>query len=449
MPHPSTSLRFLDLFAGCGGLTAGLTAAGHIHVAGVEKSHMAAATYSANHTATDPIGDWRAAGVHAARPIAEQLADGICLAGVEEVVTDPDASAWLENARIDAIVGGPPCQGFSMNGTRSTGDPRDTLVWPMLQLVDRLAPRFVVIENVEGMAAAKGDERAVFDAAGEHLAALGYAVQPCNVDAAHYAVPQSRRRLLLIADLHRPTGVREPFESGHATGMLAPPDLFPVPTTPHRPITVAEALFDIDCDGYTTGVDDLGVYGDTVAGRWRAARRAGRTDPLPNHELTRHSPTVVQRYRLLRAVHAAGLDPRLIPAAAKAEDPSLLAPYDSLSVAGVCQPGETVAQAAWRLRSRKRTQRVWDPDQPAPTLGTQSQDWIHPEVPRNPSPREMARLQSFDDGYAFAGKVHTGGLKRRTETPTLTQIGNAVPPLLGRAIGQALSAAAAVLAMAA
>lgn len=445
MPHPSTPLRFLDLFAGCGGLTAGLTAAGHTHVAGVEKSHMAAATYSANHTATDPISDWRTAGDHAARPIAEQLADGICLAGVEEVVADPDASAWLANARIDAIVGGPPCQGFSMNGTRSTGDPRDTLVWPMLQLVQRLAPRFVVIENVEGMAAAKGDERAVFDAAGEHLAALGYAVQPCTVDAAHYAVPQSRRRLLLIADLAGPTGVRDPFESGHATGMIGPPDLFPVPTTPHRPITVAEALFDIDCDGYTTGVDDLGVYGDTVAGRWRAARRAGRTDPLPNHELTRHSPAVVQRYRLLRAVHAAGLDPRLIPAAAKADDPSLLLPYNALSVAGVCEPGETVAQAAWRLRSRKRTQRVWDPDQPAPTLGTQSQDWIHPDVPRNPSPREMARIQSWSDSFVFRGKVHTGGLKRRYETPTLTQIGNAVPPLLGEAIGRCLSAAALAL----
>ncbi|AXV10180.1 Modification methylase HphIA (plasmid) [Euzebya pacifica] len=402
---------------------------------------MAAATYSANHTATDPISDWRTAGDHAARPIIEQLDTGICLAGVEEVVADPDAVAWLAAADIDAIVGGPPCQGFSMNGTRTDGDPRDTLVWPMLQLVERLAPRFVVIENVEGMAAAKGDGKAVFDAAGEHLAALGYAVQPCTVDAAHYAVPQSRRRLLLIADLGRPAGVREPFDSGDATGLLAPPDLFPVPTTPHRPITVAEALFDIDCDGYTTGPDDLGVYGSNVAGRWRAARRAGRTDPLPNHELTRHSPTVVQRYRLLLAVHAAGLDPRLIPAAAKANDPSLLAPYDTLSVAGVCQPGETVAEAAWRLRSRKRTQRVWDPDKPAPTLGTQSQDWIHPTAPRNPSPREMARLQSFPDGYLLRGKVHTGGLKRRVETPTLTQVGNAVPPLLGEAIGKCLAAA--------
>ena len=152
---PTPSLRYLDLFAGCGGLSTGLVAAGHTAVAAVEKSTMAAATYAANHLAANPIPDWRDVSTHAARPIADQLAAGICLAGVEDVAADPAAGRFLADAALDAIVGGPPCQGFSTNGRRAVGDPRDELVWSMLHLVERLAPRFVVIENVAGMRTAK------------------------------------------------------------------------------------------------------------------------------------------------------------------------------------------------------------------------------------------------------------------------------------------------------
>lgn len=438
---PITSPRFLDLFAGCGGLTAGMAAAGWTHVAAVEKSPMAAATYSANHIVGDPLPDASDPHGHTSRPLADQLAGGLAVCGVEEVAADPQALEFLDAAAIDAVVGGPPCQGFSHNGRRWTGDPRDELVWPMLDIVERIAPRFVVIENVIGMAASKDDGPPVFDAAASRLAELGYGVQPCVVDAAQYGVPQRRRRVLLIADLNGPSGIRAKWVSTGVDTLFGPPLLAPAPTTPTEPITVGQALLDLDADGYTGPPGDGGLYGQTAAGRWRAARRGDVEAPL-NHQLSRHTDRVLARYRLLHAMDAAGMSSKVIGQAAKANDPSLLAHLDRLEVAGVCRPGESVAEAAWRLRSKKRTQTVLTADEPAPTLGTQPQDWVHPREPRGLSVREYARLQGFDDGFELRGKAITGGLRRRFEVPTYSQIGNAVPPLLGQAIGSALLDAA-------
>ena len=87
------------------------------------------------------------------------------------------------------------------------------------------------------------------------------------------------------------------------------------------------------------------------------------------------------------------------------------------------------------MNSNKRNYNVLKADKQSPTIMTSPDDYIHYNTPRSLTVREMARLQSFDDSFVFQGKRSTGGDKRKSEIPQFTLVGNAVPPLLARAIG--------------
>ena len=97
------------------------------------------------------------------------------------------------------------------------------------------------------------------------------------------------------------------------------------------------------------------------------------------------------------------------------------------------KPGATKEQAEILLTKKNIRQR-FAPDQPSATVVTIADDYISPWEPRTFSVREMARCQSFDDSFEFLGKRTTGGLLRRKEVPQYTQVGNAVPPLLAKAV---------------
>ena len=88
------------------------------------------------------------------------------------------------------------------------------------------------------------------------------------------------------------------------------------------------------------------------------------------------------------------------------------------------------------LLTKKNIRQRFDENQPSATVVTIADDYISPWEPRTFSVREMARCQSFDDSFEFLGKRTTGGLKRRVEVPQFTQVGNAVPPLLAKAIAE-------------
>jgi DNA (cytosine-5)-methyltransferase 1 len=85
--------------------------------------------------------------------------------------------------------------------------------------------------------------------------------------------------------------------------------------------------------------------------------------------------------------------------------------------------------------TKKHSQRVLVLNRPSPTVITAPDDYIHPTLPRVLSVRELARLQGFPDAFVFRGKETTGGLKRRTEVPQYSQVGNAVSPYVGKSIG--------------
>jgi DNA (cytosine-5)-methyltransferase 1 len=176
----------VDLFCGCGGLTAGLKRAGFQVLCGVDIDPLSVKTYKANH-----------------RKVEAWEKDIIKLKSSELV-----AALGLKNRKLDLLAGCPPCQGFSMirtlNGALRIDDPRNDLLLEFLRFVEALRPRAVMLENVPGLA---DDER--FTSFCNRMKEIGYLGDYCILNAADYRVPQRRRRLIYLAGF----GMKIPFAS--------------------------------------------------------------------------------------------------------------------------------------------------------------------------------------------------------------------------------------------
>lgn len=198
--------KAIDLFAGAGGLTLGLTAAGFEIVAAIESDKLAVKTYRANHP-------------------------GVLVRHADMREVDPTrllAQLGLKPEEIALCAGCPPCQGFSsvrtLNGNRSVDDPRNDLVAEYVRFVREIKPRAIMLENVPGLLR---DER--FDAAVVELEELGYPAREGTriLNAADYGVPQNRRRLVLLCvrngRVHFPDATSERLTVRDAIGGLAQP----------------------------------------------------------------------------------------------------------------------------------------------------------------------------------------------------------------------------------
>ena len=229
----------VDLFAGCGGVSLGLTQAGWDVLAACDNDPVAAATYRANHPDTDLIeGDIQDPGT------------------VDRIV------ASVDGRRVDLVMICAPCQPFSSRNNDRGDDPRELLILKALSVVERLSPETVMFENVLGL---KSKQFApVLDALRLELLRLGYMFSDVAVhDAADFGVPQSRRRVIMLAARHQATlDVLEMhrFAEEHRTVKDAISDLFPLesgekdPTDPlhaartHRSVAL-ERLRHIPQDG--------------------------------------------------------------------------------------------------------------------------------------------------------------------------------------------------------
>lgn len=173
--------KAVDLFCGCGGLTAGLKRAKFEVIGAVEIDKNSLETYEANHpevvTWCDDIKDLKGSTVK--------------------------RKLGLKKGELDLLAGCPPCQGFStmrtLNGARSAKDPRNGLIMEFLRFVEEFKPKAVMLENVPGLA---GDKR--FDEFLGRMRELGYEGDPVILNAMDYGVPQRRRRLIYAAGLNRP-----------------------------------------------------------------------------------------------------------------------------------------------------------------------------------------------------------------------------------------------------
>jgi len=441
----------IDLFCGAGGMSEGLIQAGFHIVFSSDINEDVEKTYTHRH---EQLGLIHGKNTYFKRADIRHLyGDYIrsCIRALDDFQT-------YERIEIDAIFGGPPCQGFSRAGRRDPNDPRNLLFKHYLRLVSELRPKYVVLENVEGFFDTKlygysgvtgvdyGAEALMPDILLSEFERIGYpTLEPQLLDAADFGVPQRRRRAIFIAYRE---GVAEPR--------------YPEPTTPEdERITVLEALGDL-------------IVAPAVRAKWehqvidsayqRASRR-GRTrridgqrvqhDPsqILNGDLSNHYAYIRERFSLFRhGEDASQLHQRVMSEGVDlAETPHLWDychrkledRYTREELREAFLHGTDDQELVDVLLTKKNSRLRLSPDDVAPTVLTLPDDHVSPFEDRIFSVREMARLQSFDDSFEFKGKRTTGGLRRRDDVPQYSQVGNAVPPLLARAIAEEIRKAVA------
>lgn len=396
-----TKRYFVDAFAGCGGFSLGLAKAGWNLAFAIEAHRAAFATYERNILAH--LG--QAKGWHPDIPVSAWSIEDFSKENAEAI----DGMA----GKIDLMVGGPPCQGFSTNGRRDPSDPRNSLVEAYLKLVERLEPRLVVLENVRGFTSmAHGDGETFAGYVATRLQSAGYDTWGEMLNSADWGVPQARHRFFLIAAKRGSLPGVDPFSRLKVARRRFLQERGLDPAT-H--VTTSGAIEDLRTD--RCGIRPDPDFGDKgfFATRYRSrnarsayaklmrdgARRAPSDCRLPNH-----TPAVARRFAEILAT---------------------------------CQRGRTLSQAdRERIGVKKRTTTPMCPDKPAPTVTTLPDDTIHYAEPRTLTVRENARIQSFPDWFAFEGPYTAGGPGRKASCPRYTQVGNAVPPLLAEALGELL-----------
>ncbi|WP_205515503.1 DNA cytosine methyltransferase [Stenotrophomonas sp. B1-1] len=407
-----TQLTFVDVFAGCGGLSLGLMKSGWRGQFAIEKNPDAFATLSANLIASPRKKDqflwpeW----------LPKQAWD------ISQVLSNYEKNVSELCGSIDLLAGGPPCQGFSLAGRRNNNDPRNRLTEEYIRLVKLAKPRILLIENVRGfnMAFKKTSddsyEVAYSEKVSQQLKDCGYRVFSSLVDLSRYGVPQKRRRFILIAIKEHDValtrlGDASPFDvlERERRRFLSDKGL-----AFDRSVTAREAIGDLEVDGSELiDCNDSSVSGFrqiAYAPRYtspyiKLMRRQGNSSP-DSLRLPRHSESTRATFAL---------------------------------VMNTCDKGKTIsADDRARLGIKKQALTPLRDDAPSATITTLPDDIIHYSEARVLTARENARLQSFPDNYRFVGKYTTGGKNRRIDCPRYTQIGNAVPPLFAEAVGRML-----------
>lgn len=310
----------LDLFSGCGGLSFGLSEVGYEVLLGIDNWKPALETFKANH------------------PEAQVLnADISKLTGKK--IRD------LVKKKVDVVVGGPPCQGFSLSGPRNFHDSRNRLYLDFIRLVRELKPKAFIIENVPGLGSLFGGT--VKERILQKFGKMGYKMNAKVVNASDYGVPQNRRRIIFVG-----TKGKKRFE-------------FPQPSHEENKLTVFDAISDLPMSDlhqaeYVYTKKPLTVYQKTM--------RTG-SKKIYNHLASKHAE---QTKKIVA----------LVPEGGNYKDlPDQLRSTRNFHV-------------AWtRLHSRK----------PSPTIDTGHRHHFHPSENRVPTVREAARIQSFPDRFQFLG----------------------------------------------
>lgn len=506
--------RYIELFAGCGGLSLGLESCGWELELANELSPMAAETFAYNLLATNiKNGVYDINNVCTTKDVSElknkNWADiNLAIGDVVELVSAIEKKPELQKRfkGLDLISGGPPCQGFSMAGKRKERDPKNKLPYAFVDLVRILQPRTVILENVEGILRPFKNEGGVkkpWLEVAKAFASIGYAPICFLLNAKYFGIPQNRPRFILLGirrDLEQNVMTKlEQNESIHArsrfqfgfdlarqnqefiqefSGYVNGINLDVVDMTtydepnslkksfnlsnlypevhPEKIKTVLDGISDLRSNGKITKKTNPYILKKTLGTPYslelneifsnHIQHPINHTTGLYNHELRKHSRNTQLRFFLIQeaAKHKNGERKMLEDAIRGKADPEIAASklWNTLKRKKITKSfGITSESSLCRkiteLRSKKHIQRALKKDEPAPAQLTIPDDLCHYDgtQQRVLSVREMARLQSFPDKFVFRSKVTTGGKGRKSEVPQYTQVGNAVPPLLGRAIG--------------
>lgn len=466
-------MKYVDLFAGCGGLSLGLERAGFELTLAVEKSPMAAETFYHNLIGRiDSKEEWDA---YLNLSTDEQFNRKVVVNEVGAVLANDYIMDSLESEGIDLIAGGPPCQGFSMAGRRNPKDIRNQLPWQFLEMVERVHPKAVLIENVLGIKHnfEKHGEKAPIEEINSVLQEMwpGYVTLLMQVNAVHFGVPQHRPRVMVVAlrsDIAEKLDIvswngfwKTSFADETQRIGNSHPTLAPI-TEIKKPLTVRDALWDLKQGNYAVSQGDSeynssnGSYARLMREdkTWlpQISRRSKISSKVENQTLRKHSEQILSRFRLYQLFQQFDLPPKMFNTAAdlsigataknrliKAELRKIQFPAKSPDGTVIAKSVEELLEQVLRLSTKKHSQRPLRWASPSPTVLSLPDDFVHPHEARTMTVREMARLQSFPDNFVFRAKETTGSLRRRFEVPQYTQVGNAVPPLLAFAVGQRIS----------
>lgn len=334
----------MDLFSGCGGLSYGFIEADYKVLLGIDNCKDAILTFEHNH----------------------KEAKGI-IADLFEVT--PKEIAMRTNVHdIDIIIGGPPCQGFSIAGKQIVDDKRNKLYKAFVSFVDYYKPKAFILENVPNIISIGNG--IIKDNIIKDFSKLGYKVVYKVLLASDYGVPQNRRRAIFVGLLNNKT-----FEFPDALNS--------------NPVTSHQAISDLP-EG---SLKDGSKYTSKAKSDYQNVMRTNSTG-IFNHEITIHSNQTID---IIAKVPDGGNYKDL--------------PVDLQNTRNV--------HIAWtRLNSKK----------PSFTIDTGHRHHFHYKYNRVPTVRESARIQSFPDEFIFLG----------SKTSQYKQVGNAVPPLLAKILGNSL-----------
>lgn len=414
------SLKVMDLFAGCGGLSLGLEQAGFTPIFVNELNDDARATYIQNRV---DAHEWLAEPGFHSSDVKNMVLDKKYLPGLEKRLA---STFGIHHEELDLLVGGPPCQGFSGIGHRRSYSvdkeqlPSNHLFQDMAAIIHRLRPKAFLFENVRGLLNSKwnsaGEKGEIWqEVLRTYQRIPGYSVAYSLVLAKDYGVPQNRPRILMV-------GIRDDVGSGITREGKADDAIargyLPAPTGGAPDLI--DLLGDLIDPNYVNGGSTTRYPESARKAIQKLLRtpQAGGTpyrkgDPVSEHDYSKHSEHILAKFR---AMH--------------------------LSVDG---------RVPVQFQTKKFAQRVlpsrWGSSGPTITATSLADDYVHFSQPRILTVREWARLQMFPDWYQFAGKRTTGGIRRAgnpregifdREVPKYTQIGNAVPVGLARAVGEHL-----------
>lgn len=386
----NNNLTMIDLFAGAGGLSEGLSGAGFHSLLASEIMPVYAATYQRNH----PSARVLTADIRTLEPnqIREELG--------------------MERGELDLLAGGPPCQGFSINApVRSALDKRNHLFKEYLHFVEAFAPRAILIENVPGLVSF--EQGATLHAILDALAKLGYGADVRILGAAYYGVPQMRWRTFIL-------GLR---------GKNLPSYAFPEPLY-HAPI---KPNFTTTFDGRLLVKTPL----PEASARFTTVREAiGDLPPLrcgeKGAEVKEYLCKPMCDYQKRVRIGSCGVYNHEAPRLSKENQERLK--YIKPGGNWTDIPNDLLPNGMKRARKSDHTKRYGrvTPDGLASTVLTKCDPhwgaYFHYDQDRSFTVREAARLQSFPDHFIFTG----------TQVQQFAQVGNAVPPLLSEAVGLAL-----------
>jgi DNA (cytosine-5)-methyltransferase 1 len=364
----------LDLFCGAGGMSLGFQMAGYEIGLGVEKEELPYKTHCHNFGDRCHLGDIRD-------------------------IEDPEAFVQEHGLeRVDVIVGGPPCQGFSRvgrgkirslkNDPTYIHDPRNQYYKEFIRFVEALQPLYLVMENVPDMQYYRDGDGLVLEKAKRKLTEMGYTVKHNVLQADHYGVPQTRTRL---------------FIGGNRLGKEIQ---WPDKTHQDDPVTVWEAIGDLPIVSHGHRQDEVPYEPRCELNDYQQLMREGSDHTLYNHQTRWHNEQDLEAFAWLQE---GGKYVELPDKYKRYRDDIFKDKYWKLYR----------GQPSWTITAHigKDTYRHIYPSR---------ED--EPEPARTISVREAARLQSFPDQFRFLGAF----------TRQFRQVGNAVPPLLAKAVAEAI-----------